>query len=142
MWQFTSSIRRGFLTLCLGLLLGTTLRAQDKIEDSDETLLQEAGLKTDSESLLRFLRDRSPENAEAVVARFIKALGSDNFREREAAPDALVRLGKLALEPLRKAVKSEDPEIPPARSRPLKNWSVSWTSLCRSPRSVCLSNAA
>src|SRR5690348_7394950 len=45
------------------------------------------------------------------VPRLIRQLGSDQFREREAATDALDGLGAAALEPLRKATKSEDAEV-------------------------------
>jgi|GEM_PF-3490482 len=50
-----------------------------------------------------------PQAREA--AQLVEKLGSDDFREREAATKRLEELGALALDELRGACKSENPEI-------------------------------
>jgi len=45
------------------------------------------------------------------IERLVKQLGSDKFKEREAASNALGKIGKPALTALRKAAKDSDPEI-------------------------------
>jgi hypothetical protein len=51
------------------------------------------------------------------IERLVKQLGSGEFKEREAASNALGKIGKPALTALRKAAKGSDPEI---RSRAAK----------------------
>src|SRR4051812_19635383 len=51
------------------------------------------------------------------IERLVKQLGSDEFKEREAASNALGKIGKPALTALRKAAKDSDLEI---RSRAAK----------------------
>src|SRR5262245_40820914 len=45
------------------------------------------------------------------IERLVRQLGSDQFKEREAASNALGKIGKTALAALRKAAKDSDPEI-------------------------------
>ena len=42
------------------------------------------------------------------IERLVKQLGSDEFKEREAASNALNKVGKSALNALRKAAKDSD----------------------------------
>jgi WD40 repeat protein len=54
---------------------------------------------------------RSAEPTAEDIARLIKQLGSENFAEREAASKRLGALGEPALEQLRQAAQSADPEV-------------------------------
>jgi hypothetical protein len=47
----------------------------------------------------------------AEIRRLVKQLGSDRFREREAATKRLMELGEAALDPLQPAMTSDDPEV-------------------------------
>src|SRR4051812_17112621 len=51
----------------------------------------------------------SKANAEKI-AKLIEQLGSESFKERKAASEALDKIGGPALEALRKAAKSKDVE--------------------------------
>src|SRR5258708_19125262 len=53
----------------------------------------------------------SPGVDQGKITQLITKLGSDNFREREAANKELDSIGEPALEALRKAAKSTDMEI-------------------------------
>jgi hypothetical protein len=52
-----------------------------------------------------------------AIANLVKQLGSDDFREREAATKALAAIGFPALEALRKAAKDDDAEVAQRASR-------------------------
>ena len=54
---------------------------------------------------------RGAEPARHPVAELIRALGSDDYQEREAASNALGTLGAPALDALRKASLDPDPEV-------------------------------
>ncbi len=103
--------------LFVGVLAGLIgmphpLAAADVAEDPDEQLLRQAGIRTDTDSLLAVLRERpvSDPNPERVQ-RLIRQLGSENFQERESATKELKTFGRVALEPLRKAVQGGDAEV-------------------------------
>lgn len=51
------------------------------------------------------------KEAQTRIAALIARLGAGNFEDRQKAYDELLRTGALALEALRRAVKSEDAEI-------------------------------
>jgi HEAT repeat protein len=100
----------------LGILLavGAPLRAADSPRDADEELLKEAGCGADAASLLRFLRDRSRDEADpGQIPKLIRQLGSDNFADREQAAHDLVLFGGLARPRLQRA--AEDPDVEIAR---------------------------
>ncbi|GEM_PF-2726067 len=48
---------------------------------------------------------------EARIQRLIEALGSERWKEREKATDALVEIGEAAVPALTQALQSEDPEV-------------------------------
>src|SRR5215207_4404312 len=51
-------------------------------------------------------------SSDADVERLVRQLGSDKFKEREAATDALIKVGKPALTALKKAAAgSADAEV-------------------------------
>jgi HEAT repeat protein len=58
---------------------------------------------------LEGLGKATPDDKE--IERLVKQLGSDEFKEREAASNALGKIGKPALTALRKAAKDGDLEI-------------------------------
>jgi WD40 repeat protein len=51
----------------------------------------------------------APDDAE--IARLVEQLGSDKFKEREAASTRLAEIGEPALDALDKAATSDDPEV-------------------------------
>jgi HEAT repeat protein len=54
---------------------------------------------------------RAEEPIEKRVQALVRLLGSENFDEREKAVQELIKVGARALEPLRKASASADPEV-------------------------------
>src|SRR5579884_764773 len=61
---------------------------------ADEDLLQKAGLKTDGPALLEFFRSRTLRDEEREgVARRIRQLGAESYRQREQAYAALTKGG-------------------------------------------------
>ena len=52
-----------------------------------------------------------PEDLQAKIQKLVKQLGDDDFQKREDAMEELVRIGDAAVEALKKAAKSEDPEV-------------------------------
>ena len=78
----------------------------------DEEILKKAGLKSDSDSLLEFLRKRSlPEEERAKVAKLIRQLGSEVCAERESAAAELIARGPAVGELVRAALTDQDMEI-------------------------------
>jgi tetratricopeptide (TPR) repeat protein len=53
----------------------------------------------------------APSPSEDALARLIARLGSENWHEREAAAEEILRLGPAAAEPLAQALKHPDPEV-------------------------------
>jgi HEAT repeat protein len=98
----------------LGIILaaGSPLRGADSPTDADEELLKEAASGVDAASLLKFLRDRSLDEADlGQIPKLIRRLGSDNFDEREQAARGLVLFGSVARARLQRAAEDPDPEI-------------------------------
>jgi RNA polymerase sigma factor (sigma-70 family) len=60
------------------------------------------------------------------IDRLIQQLGSDNFTEREAATQALEKIGEPAYEPLLKALRSDDVEIRKRAEGILRTIEQSW----------------
>lgn len=55
--------------------------------------------------------ERKPKESDAAIARLVEQLGSPSFAEREQATKDLGTIGVLALDALRKAAKSTNPEV-------------------------------
>jgi len=73
--------------------------------------LNKAGIGTDDESLLGFLRKRIvSEEAQARLAVSIRNLGDSSFEVREKAKAALIAQGWQAFPSLARALKDPDPE--------------------------------
>src|SRR5690349_4713151 len=71
---------------------------------AEEALLKNAKVDTASDALLTFLRHRTLPDAERpVVAKFIRQLGSEVYREREHASRELIGRGPVVAEMLRGA---------------------------------------
>src|SRR5947209_5931197 len=78
----------------------------------DELLLMKLGLATDTPSLLRRLREHTPDAKDlARLKDLIRDLGDDSFRVRGDASARLEKLGAAALDELTRAVDHPDPEI-------------------------------
>lgn len=78
---------------------------------ADEQILRGAGVPIDPSGLLKFLRSFAPTEVDpASVQTLIRQLGSEEFREREAAVKGLIALGPRALPFLRQALKDNDRE--------------------------------
>jgi hypothetical protein len=101
------------LLTVLALLLGAGVaRAQSDAGAADEKVLEKAGVKTDGASLLEFFRMRTLPDLEREKYRgLVKQLGSDIFREREQAMQALVARGPVVIDLLREAHKFGDLEM-------------------------------
>jgi HEAT repeat protein len=79
--------------------------------DPDQRDLRQAGIATDTASLLRFLRQRSADTADpGQVPELIRQLGERSFTKRERAARLLVALGRPALPALRQAQRDADAE--------------------------------
>jgi HEAT repeat protein len=93
------------------LTLALTAQAGTAPLDPERTLTS-AGLKTDSESLLAFFRQRtlSPTDVANLDAA-VRRLGDDSFEVRTQASAELVAAGAVAVRFLQPAVKDPDLEI-------------------------------
>lgn len=77
-----------------------------------EAILRDAGVAVDDVSLLEFLRKRTLDEAGLEkIHSLVKQLGDRTFAVREKAALELVELGKPASPYLRRALRSNDPEI-------------------------------
>lgn len=103
--------------LLLGVFLGCLAGAQalvaaDTREELDRKLLQDAGIGTDADGLLAFLRSPAPKDTTPEqVQRLVAQLASEDFEKREQATKELMACGRAVLDPLRKALQSGDPEV-------------------------------
>ncbi|RKY19295.1 MAG: hypothetical protein DRP63_00845 [Planctomycetota bacterium] len=52
-----------------------------------------------------------PKDLQARIEQLVKQLGDEDFQKREDAMEELVKIGDAAVEALKKAAKSEDPEV-------------------------------
>jgi HEAT repeat protein len=78
----------------------------------DERILQQAGLRTDQASLLKYFRERTLNDAErALMADRVGKLGHSSFRVREKSARALIAAGDASLSFLKPALKDRDAEI-------------------------------
>jgi HEAT repeat protein len=85
--------------------------ARDRLRRHDDSLLRESGVALDTAGLLACIRENeSPGDARDVPA-LIKKLGTDDFAAREEASAQLVRTGSRAVQALRDATQSKDPEV-------------------------------
>ena len=86
--------------------------AQTEAEIADEKILERAGVKSDGPALLEFFRLRTlPDQEREKYRGLVKQLGSDQFREREEAMQALVARGPVVIELLREGSKKGDLEM-------------------------------
>jgi HEAT repeat protein len=97
----------------LGVILaGAAAPPASREPDRDEELLRRFKIGTDDRSLLEFLRTRSRLARSSVKAEaLIRRLGSDDFRERQAASAELIALEHRAIPPLFRAQTNPDKEI-------------------------------
>jgi hypothetical protein len=78
----------------------------------DERVLKAAGIVTDDQAVLAFLRRQGAGDPDpAAVDALVAGLGSKSFAERRKASTALAQLGAAALPALRRAESSADPEV-------------------------------
>jgi hypothetical protein len=116
---------RWFLACVLVLALCTSIstgRGEDaitegepdkaEVDQANEKILHEAGLKSDSPALLEFFRKRALSPAQlAELQHAVDHLGSGSFLEREQATQHLLEAGRPALPFLNKVVDSQDLEV-------------------------------
>src|SRR5688572_26154604 len=77
------------LTL-IALAAAAPAAAQTEAEIADEKILERAGVKSDGPSLVEFFRVRTlPDQEREKYRGLVKQLGSEQFREREQAMQAL-----------------------------------------------------
>jgi hypothetical protein len=116
--------RHPFLMMCLVLTLIGSSHAEDieilhdpiRVPPSealtDAELLKKHKIDTSSKGLADYLASLVPEDSGPdQIAAWVKQLGADAFRAREAAQTALVRIGKPAAPHLKPLLRSDDPEI-------------------------------
>jgi hypothetical protein len=90
----------------------SSLAADDKPADQDESVLKAAQVATDISALLELLQKRSGNDDDLRrLSKLMSGLGSDDFSEREEASKKLQALGVIALPALRQACASGDAEI-------------------------------
>jgi HEAT repeat protein len=105
------------LILALVLALGASgdlrrLRADSKPSNPDEELLREAKVGTDSPGLLAFFRERTPGEEDLLhPERLVRQLASPSFDKREEASRTLIRLERIALPLVRRALSDDDAEV-------------------------------
>src|SRR5947209_3441129 len=95
------------------LLSASLLRASSPEQlKADEESLQTAGLRSDGPALLEFIKARTPgDRTLEDIDDLVRKLGSESFRVRKRATEELIRIGAQALQPLRTAAESKDPEV-------------------------------
>jgi hypothetical protein len=92
------------------LVLAEQAKASDI--DTDEHLLQEAGLDASSNGLIALLRNCSVDDGDLLkLDEHIRQLGSRNFRDRETASQKLIALGLPAFSALERPARSPDLEV-------------------------------
>lgn len=97
--------------LAMVVIPGRVAAAQDEPLSADEQIFKSVNLASDGPSLLEFLRIRSKSEANAAeIQRLIQQLGDEQFKVREKALAALVRIGPPAAPFLTAAQKSPDVE--------------------------------
>lgn len=102
---------------CCALVLPLLVFANRAIADqpnarAQEAILRDAGIATDDQALLEFLRKRTLDEAGMEkIHGLVKQLGDRTFAVREKAARELVDLGKPASPYLRRALRSSDLEI-------------------------------
>ncbi len=107
---------RGYLVLALiagaAVAWGKPPAVDGDRHDPDAEFLEEVGVGSSDAELLECLRNRAVGHVQPDrVDRLLRALGSDNFRERDRATSELIRIGAPAREPLRRAAADKDTEI-------------------------------
>jgi hypothetical protein len=79
---------------------------------ADERVLKGAGLATDNNTLLEFLRKHTLTDAKREqIQTSIRKLGDASFEVREQAKQDLIRQGPIAAPLLTRVVKDPDPEV-------------------------------
>lgn len=101
--------RTAFALLALTFLLPSWAHADPA---ADEAILKKAGVGTEGPALLKFLQGSVPrEGGTEEIGPLVKALGSEDFFEREEAFKKVIVLGPRALPFLRAVLKEGDREL-------------------------------
>lgn len=78
----------------------------------DVAILRQQGAAADRDGLAKLLRDMRPSDRQRQrIAALIAQLGSDDFNEREAATEALIRLPHPPIRELKRAAAGDDAEV-------------------------------
>lgn len=105
--------RHGWLLLVLPI--GSVVTSDEPTQDvgrTDEAILNRFLGSAGTETLLRFLRSQVlDETTQKNVQQLIETLGSETFRERQAAQRRLLEMGPVAIPFLQKATSHPDAEI-------------------------------
>lgn len=98
--------------LVLLLLALGSAQAGEEEDRADEALCRDARVGTDGPALLAFFKARTLTALDRdKLGEFVGQLGSDDFAEREAASQAILKRGPLAVPFLNKALHSADAEV-------------------------------
>lgn len=105
----------------LVFLLASNVISAQPPANTDEKILQAAGIAADGPAVLKFIHSLVPGAGEPeAVAPLVRSLGSEDFFEREEAVKKLIALGAKALPQLRQALKEKDRELAARAEKCLK----------------------
>lgn len=90
-------------------LLSAVLAAEETVVDWRLELLKENGLPAETEALKNFLD--AINRPGTTLDQSLRQLGSEDYKEREQAQQAILRVGRKALPQLRPLLRSDDPEV-------------------------------
>jgi hypothetical protein len=105
--------RMSLAVLACCLLTGAAAgRADVEQTRADEQAVRHAGLATDGPALVEFFRKRTPgADARQTIDALVRKLSHRSYRVRENACLELVVLGPPAVNRLKQAARSKDPEV-------------------------------
>jgi HEAT repeat protein len=103
------------IIVLLSLLTATVMRAAEDCPTDDApdlAILRQQGAEPDRASVSKLLRDLQPSDKQRErIPALIAQLSSDEYREREAATEELMRMPRPPLRELKEAAKGEDAEV-------------------------------
>jgi hypothetical protein len=101
-----------FLATALPWLAWTAAAQEKEQPDRDAQTLERAGVPSGNTALLQFLEKHSGPDSELTnLLSLVRDLGSSSVAKQDRASAQLLRLGLAALEPLRHAQRSAEPEV-------------------------------
>jgi hypothetical protein len=107
-----STFRRIARSALAALAVLFLARVATTAEADPATILKAGGITPTAANVETYLRGWIVDDAlKARITKLVAQLGSEDFDQREQASEDLARIGPTAIEPLRTAAKSTDPEV-------------------------------